>query len=371
MNRIFLCYARADRDQAKALYDELSAAPDTHVWFDEVDLIPGTRWKPAIRKAIRESRFFVALLSKRASTTRGYRHSELRQAIEIMEEFPDDYIFVIPTRLEDCEPPVDFLKDLTYADLFPEWDTGVANLKRTLTSAPTRHKAAPLASAASRKVADRLSVDPDSASASRPRMSDYYYQIGLVDLDVELRELASVARGLNRVQRLFHLRRHQLKSSRKALQSREGLPQLYVDELSQQFYDQIAPLKIDHAVCITNRLLMFDQGENVFWNYLGAVSQADERVAFSSIRGLDEYAGQADVSYEAALAYLLVSEFTSYFLNLEYHDAIRECPLDFTEDHSQMVGGLRKGRFCRYCVRKLNSNPDLRDAVTAMLEWGR
>ena len=55
MKTIFLSYARSDRDSAKKLYDILAAASAGKVWFDEVDLIPGMRWDPAIRKAIREA----------------------------------------------------------------------------------------------------------------------------------------------------------------------------------------------------------------------------------------------------------------------------------------------------------------------------
>lgn len=90
------------------------------------------KWKPAVRKAIRESLSFVALLSKTSSKKQRYRHSELKQAIEILDELPDDKIYLIPTRLEECEPPVEMLRDVTYADLFPDWDCGVRRLKKAL-----------------------------------------------------------------------------------------------------------------------------------------------------------------------------------------------------------------------------------------------
>jgi hypothetical protein len=102
------------------------------VWFDREDLLPGVRWKPAIRKAIRESDYFLAVLSQQAVSNRGFRHSELRDALDVAKEFPENWIFVVPTRLDDCPMPFQELEEFSYADLFPEWDDGVALLRRTL-----------------------------------------------------------------------------------------------------------------------------------------------------------------------------------------------------------------------------------------------
>lgn len=372
MKNVFLSYARLDRDRAKALYDELSTLPDIDVWFDEVHLIPGTRWKPAIRKTIRESRYFIALLSKKSSSTKGYRHSELRQAIEIMEEFPEDYIFVIPTRLDDCDPPVDSLRELAYADLFPDWNTGVANLRRTL--GVRSPKVVPARSGKQVKK-KRQAKSPamtltDLSSRSR-RRKDYHYQVGLVDLDAGLRQLKSVARGLNSVQSFVYFHVSDLKPNRKALQKAEGLPQLDLNSLSKQFYAKISPLQMDHVICLTDRFLMFEEDDDVYYNYLGSSSPVDERVAFSSIRGLDDHAEEAGVPSVVALSHVLVSDITSYFLNLGFHKATRGCPLDFTEDHADKVIGLSKGTFCKSCQRKLDRNQPLKEAMTAMLQWGR
>jgi hypothetical protein len=49
---------------------------------------------------------------------------ELKYAIEVLDEFPESQIFVIPCRLDDCEIPYDKLKDIEYVDLFPNWEDG-------------------------------------------------------------------------------------------------------------------------------------------------------------------------------------------------------------------------------------------------------
>jgi hypothetical protein len=54
-----------------------------------------------------------------------------------------------------------------------------------------------------------------------------------------------------------------------------------------------------------------------------------------------------------------------------YHDEIRGCPLDWTENHAGLVKGLKTGRFCESCREKLSVNKRVYKAVTAMLAWGR
>src|SRR5262245_12682022 len=98
MRQVFLSYARIDGRRARRLHLDLSASTGIRVWFDRVDLLPGMKWRPAIRKAIRESERFVALFSNRSVRSDGYRDTELAQALSILKEFPEDRIFLIPAR---------------------------------------------------------------------------------------------------------------------------------------------------------------------------------------------------------------------------------------------------------------------------------
>lgn len=61
--KVFLCYAKEDKPQVEQLYQKLKDAGFSP-WMDKVDLIGGEDWRPAIQKAIRESHFFVACVSK-------------------------------------------------------------------------------------------------------------------------------------------------------------------------------------------------------------------------------------------------------------------------------------------------------------------
>ena len=86
---------------------------------------------------------------------------------------------------------------------------------------------------------------------------------------------------------------------------------------------------------------------------------------------MDFHATNAGISLEVAFAHLIVSDFASYFLDLNFHKQTRGCPLDFTEDHSDREKGFRSGKFCKGCMKHLGKNPKLRDAMMAMLAWGR
>jgi hypothetical protein len=127
--RVFISYAREDKDIARKLYQDLKSA-GVEPWMDEYDLLVGQNWKNAITNAIEQSDFFLALLSSRSLSKRGYVQKELRRAVSVLEEMPPTDVYILPVRLDDCRPEDERLKDLNWADLFPEYDPGLAKLIR-------------------------------------------------------------------------------------------------------------------------------------------------------------------------------------------------------------------------------------------------
>jgi hypothetical protein len=134
-NQCFLSYARPDRLAALRLYQELRRA-GIPVWIDQESLRPGERWRVAIVRAIKESRYFVPLLSTNSVDRRGYFQREIREAVEILKEFPEEDVYLIPVRLDDCRPEQPELAELNWVDLFPSWEDGLARLIRFI--APVR-----------------------------------------------------------------------------------------------------------------------------------------------------------------------------------------------------------------------------------------
>jgi hypothetical protein len=125
--KIFLSYAREDLDAARRLYEQLVAREQT-VWFDREALRPGENWRIAVTGAIRESKYFIALLSSHSLTKIGYVQKELKDALDILAEHPIASVFIIPARLDDCKPADDRIRNLHWVDLFEDWDAGVERI---------------------------------------------------------------------------------------------------------------------------------------------------------------------------------------------------------------------------------------------------
>ena len=102
--RIFLLYARSDEKAVRRLYNRLSKA-GASVWMDRKKLLPGQDWQSEIRQAIYSSDIIIVCLSKQFNKQGGYRHEELRIALEKANVLPDALLFIIPVLLETCEMP--------------------------------------------------------------------------------------------------------------------------------------------------------------------------------------------------------------------------------------------------------------------------
>jgi len=59
----------------------------------------------------------IACLSRGFDKQQGYRHEELKLALEKSNFLPNDQVFIIPVRLEECDMP-ESLRHLHRVDLF-------------------------------------------------------------------------------------------------------------------------------------------------------------------------------------------------------------------------------------------------------------
>lgn len=128
-SQVFISYAKEDKRDAERLYNSLQLA-GVKPWIDFVDLIVGQHWEFTIRKAIHDSDYFLALLSSRSVKKRGYVQKEIRHALEIAKEYPEDKIFILVLRLDDCELPFEDLRKLHWCDLFISYEQGLTELLR-------------------------------------------------------------------------------------------------------------------------------------------------------------------------------------------------------------------------------------------------
>lgn len=116
LNRIFLCHASEDKQQALSIYERLQTA-GFNPWLDKKDLLPGQEWQREISRAIKNSRIVIIFFSRHSVYKRGYVQREMKLALDTLDEIPKNQIFVIPVRLDECDIPEDFLH-IHYIDLF-------------------------------------------------------------------------------------------------------------------------------------------------------------------------------------------------------------------------------------------------------------
>lgn len=120
--KIFLSYAHIDLGIAKKVYNDLNRY-NLDIWFDKESLLPGQQWEDEIENAIRESDFFIVLLSSKSTSKMGFIYSELRLSFEILDKYcPASKIFIIPVRLDSCNPKDadKRLAKIQWIDIFPE-----------------------------------------------------------------------------------------------------------------------------------------------------------------------------------------------------------------------------------------------------------
>ncbi|MDM8554925.1 TIR domain-containing protein [Desulfococcaceae bacterium HSG7] len=129
--KVFISYAREDVVAVREIYLDLKKA-GVQPWLDEEDLIPGQNWRTAISKAMKECRWFMAVMSSKSLSKRGYVQKELRIALDMLDEFPEGDIFIVPVRLDDCRPEHEKLANIHFADLFPSYKEGLKKILKAL-----------------------------------------------------------------------------------------------------------------------------------------------------------------------------------------------------------------------------------------------
>jgi formylglycine-generating enzyme required for sulfatase activity len=126
--RVFLCHASQDKPAVRELYTALIKEGWINPWLDKAKILPGQDWEIVIEKAVEESDVVVVCLSNQSVTKEGYVQREIRYAYDIALEKPEETIFLIPLRLNECNVPrklrsfhwVDYFgvdKESSYSDL--------------------------------------------------------------------------------------------------------------------------------------------------------------------------------------------------------------------------------------------------------------
>ena len=121
-DKIFFSYSRDDSEFVLGLTTKLRER-GAHIWLDQLDIAPGTRWDKSVETALEESEVLLVALSK-ASVASYNVMDEVSFALEKGKQ-------VIPVLLEDCKIPFR-LRRLQFADFSNNYDEGLSRLLKVL-----------------------------------------------------------------------------------------------------------------------------------------------------------------------------------------------------------------------------------------------
>ena len=132
--KVFLCHASSDKDAVRILHQRL-IDDGIDAWLDDRKLLPGQKWRMEISKAVKNADVVIICLSKNSITKEGYVQSEINFALDVAYEKPEDTIFLIPAKFEDCDVP-NRLADWQWVNLFSNRESldeiGYSKLQRSL-----------------------------------------------------------------------------------------------------------------------------------------------------------------------------------------------------------------------------------------------
>lgn len=137
--KVFISYANEDIEIAKKLYFYLKES-GIIPWLDQFNLSPGQNWKFMINEAIKESNFFIALLSTNSVSKKGFVQKELKKALDILDEYPINETFVIPVRINECKPIDKRISDLHWVDIFPSYEKGFGAILSSILTCSESHE---------------------------------------------------------------------------------------------------------------------------------------------------------------------------------------------------------------------------------------
>jgi len=102
--KVFLCHSSNDKFIARILYKQLRDQ-GFEPWLDEENLLPGQDWQSEIKNAIKHTDIVIAILSNNSINKIGYVNKEIKYALDIADEQPENSIFIVPLRVEKCQIP--------------------------------------------------------------------------------------------------------------------------------------------------------------------------------------------------------------------------------------------------------------------------
>ena len=123
------------------------------------------------------------MLSHNSINKKGYVQKELKMALEELSEYPEHETYIIPVRINDCEPSANEIYELNWIDMFPAWEEGLEKIEKSINveclHVPTKTSDKPLLCHGLAKTLGR----------SVPIVSDYFVQLSKRIIEPDNREV--------------------------------------------------------------------------------------------------------------------------------------------------------------------------------------
>jgi len=117
--QVFLCHSSDDKPTVREIYSRLDSEGWIDTWLDEKKLYPGQDWNYEIEQAVEQADVILVCLTKNSVNKEGYIQRELRRILDLADEKPEGTLYIIPVKLEECEPPKR-IRRWQYSNYFPE-----------------------------------------------------------------------------------------------------------------------------------------------------------------------------------------------------------------------------------------------------------
>ena len=123
--QVFLCHSSEDKPTVRELYNRLDSEGWIDTWLDEKKLYPGQDWNYEIEQAVEQADIILVCLTKNSVNKEGFIQRELRKILDLADEKPEGTLYIIPVKLEECEPPKR-IRRWQYSNYFPESNQNIA-----------------------------------------------------------------------------------------------------------------------------------------------------------------------------------------------------------------------------------------------------
>jgi hypothetical protein len=130
---LFLSYNSVDHRIVEEFAHKLADAGLKRLFLDRWNLIIGAPWRPILEKALGSSKAVAIFVG--SGEMGSWQHREVDVALDLQARSPN--LPVIPVLLPGCEPPLGFLRQLTWVDLRTQtFDRGITILAKAARGEP-------------------------------------------------------------------------------------------------------------------------------------------------------------------------------------------------------------------------------------------